>query len=164
LTGIFIVVKLINNINPTKQLKKGFTLIELLVVIAIIGVLATIVIVNVNTARNKGNDVAIKSALDQARSVAILIYDESNPSSYAGLCNGAVLNTAHAVYGIQISRIQSAIRNNNGSTTEICSANAIAYCVSSIMKTNSGIRHCIDSTGKVSNSATAICGAQACPN
>jgi prepilin-type N-terminal cleavage/methylation domain-containing protein len=145
-------------------LKKGFTLIELLVVIAIIGLLSSIVIVNVNTARSKANDVSIKAALGQVRTIAILIYDESNPASYAGLCNGAVLNTSQAVYGTQISRIQSAITTNNGGTNEICSANSAAYCVSSIMKTNSGIRHCVDSTGKVSNSATAICAAQVCPN
>jgi prepilin-type N-terminal cleavage/methylation domain-containing protein len=145
-------------------MKKGFTLIELLVVIAIIGLLASIVIVNVNSARSKANDVSVKAALDQVRAVAELIYDDSNPNSYAGLCNGAVLNTAHATYGVQIDRLHTAIINNNGSTNEICSASATAYCVSSIMKTNAGIRQCVDSTGKVSNSATAICAAQACPN
>jgi prepilin-type N-terminal cleavage/methylation domain-containing protein len=39
-----------------QKLKKGFTLIELLVVIAIIAVLATIVILNVASARGKSNN------------------------------------------------------------------------------------------------------------
>ena len=46
--------------------QRGFTLVELLVVIAIIGILATIVIVNVNAAREKAKIAAVKT---EARSI-----------------------------------------------------------------------------------------------
>jgi len=58
--------------------KKGFTLIELLVVIAIIGLLASVVLASLNSARGKGryaNAVATMNSIEQA---AILDYDTYN--------------------------------------------------------------------------------------
>jgi prepilin-type N-terminal cleavage/methylation domain-containing protein len=42
---------------------KGFTIVELLVVIAIIGVLSSVVLASLNTARSKGTEAAIKANL-----------------------------------------------------------------------------------------------------
>lgn len=65
--------------------KKGFTLIELLVVIAIIGILSSVVLASLNTARDKGANAAAKANLNNARAQAELYYDD-NDNSYDGVC------------------------------------------------------------------------------
>jgi len=62
----------------------GFTLIELLVVIAIIGILSSVVLASLNTARNNASDSNIMSNLSGTRSEAELYY--SNTNSYEGVC------------------------------------------------------------------------------
>lgn len=68
-------------------MKKGFTLIELLVVIAIIGVLASIVLVSVNSARRKARDINRISVLKQLQLAVEMYYDTQG--SYPLSCNGS---------------------------------------------------------------------------
>jgi prepilin-type N-terminal cleavage/methylation domain-containing protein len=64
---------------------RGFTLIELLVVIAIIGVLSSVVLASLNSARNKGSAAAVKAQLAEMRTSAELIYDTTG--SYDTVCD-----------------------------------------------------------------------------
>lgn len=65
----------------SKSDRRGFTLIELLVVIAIIGVLASIVLVSLNTARAKARDARRISDLRQLQ-LALEIYADQNAGKY----------------------------------------------------------------------------------
>lgn len=56
----------------------GFTLIELLVVISIIGVLAALIMVNFNAARERTRDVSRKSDLDQIKKALRMYYNDNN--------------------------------------------------------------------------------------
>ncbi len=51
----------------SRRFTRGFTLIELLVVIAIIGILASVVLVSLQSARKKGNDSRVQSGVQQIR-------------------------------------------------------------------------------------------------
>jgi prepilin-type N-terminal cleavage/methylation domain-containing protein len=62
--------------------KKGFTLIELLVVISIIGVLSSVVLASLSSARQKAKEAAVRQGVRQLERIIQLHYDETG--SYAG--------------------------------------------------------------------------------
>lgn len=62
-----------------KRLAQGFTLIELLVVVSIIGILATLVAANLNSARSRARDAERKSDLKNI-STALRLYFNDNGS------------------------------------------------------------------------------------
>lgn len=65
-----------------KANSKGFTLIELLVVIAIIGILSSVVLASLNSARQKSRDAKRISDVKQIQ-LALELYADSNGSEYA---------------------------------------------------------------------------------
>ncbi len=70
--------------------KRGFTLIELLVVIAIIGILSSVILVSLATARSKSRDAKRVAEIGQIRKALELYYDSNQtypsttPTGYVG--------------------------------------------------------------------------------
>jgi len=142
--------------------KRGFTLIELLVVIAIIGILASIVLVSLNSARNKGRDARIISDVQQARTA---LESGFNGSGYpdlnggAGNCNtAATANLINANYSQCIittgpdnsvlSQLHTDATGQGGNVLYSVLANNTGYSIRGQLVSNNASYFCIDSTGK----------------
>ena len=76
--------------------KKGFTIIELLIVIAIIGLLATISIVALNGARQKGRDVKRVADIKQIQRGLEFYFNDTNSYPTAPTSSPVVLGSANA--------------------------------------------------------------------
>ncbi len=87
-----------------KTSEKGFTLIELLVVIAIIGVLASIVLVSLNSARTKSRDAnRVQSLREMAKAVQVSDVDPA-PAITGCTTAGAKANTCTGPGSIAFSK------------------------------------------------------------
>lgn len=148
--------------------QKGFTLIELLVVIAIIGILSSVVLASLTSARSKGTDAAIQSAMSNMRAQAELYYS-SNGNSYgpalgATTCPTASANTnifASTTTGGLWNLIQDVEGKAFGGATKVSCANVAGTAWGVVASTSNGLSWCVDSAGVSKsgalNSTTGLC-------
>jgi prepilin-type N-terminal cleavage/methylation domain-containing protein len=91
-------------VNKLRNKNKGFTLIELLVVIAIIGLLASVVLLALNSARAKSRDAKRIADIRQIASAMELFFNDNNAyptnASIALLSSGAAPGLSPKYIGI----------------------------------------------------------------
>lgn len=146
----------------------GFTLIELLVVIAIIGILSSVVLASLSSARSKGADAAVKSALGSMRSQIEIDLDGSynatsisgrcpakNTSSFCGTTPGVLCQTKEiSIFSDITSKLGVTLYGGTDIPNSYCWADPSNYTIQVPLK-SSGF-FCIDSTGNTTVSATAL--------
>ncbi|MCI0597785.1 type II secretion system GspH family protein [Candidatus Parcubacteria bacterium] len=147
---------------------RGFTLIELLVVIAIIGILSSVVLASLNTARSKGTDAKIQSEL---RSVAVNaeIYYDNNGNRYqtgsTAVTSCTAANTLFTSTNPNVVQIIGDLTSASPAYDPVCGVDATgsAYAISHrLTSPATALYFCVDSTGKATTTATAPTGT-ACP-
>ena len=150
----------------------GFTLIELLVVVAIIGILASVVLASLNSARSKGSDANIKSNLANARAQAEVFYLNSATGTYEGVCAtsgsnviGTMVNAAENTYDGSVTTYADATASTWN--TAQCHDNASAWAAFVPLKASASgsiVAWCVDSTGASKQVTAVLAGSSyACP-
>lgn len=125
---------------------KGFTLIELLVVIAIIGILATIVLVSLNTAREKARNARRESDVRQMGLALEMFYDAQTSVHYPAALSELVTTYLPAV------PTDPNATNDYAALYTPSTAPASTYCLSVVLEGGVGYFYTSNNgTGKSTN-------------
>ena len=127
-----------------KKNTRGFTLIELLVVIAIIGILASIVLVSLNSARKKGNDTRVVADVQQIRTLLETGY---NGASYPDLVSNATSTSGPGAASLAIAW-NDAFTQGGAIQVFTNGATATQYAIFGRLVSDSTKYFCIDSAGR----------------
>jgi prepilin-type N-terminal cleavage/methylation domain-containing protein len=152
-----------------KNFKKGFTLIELLVVVAIIGILASVVLASLNTARAKGADAAIKANLANMRAQAAIYYDTN--SKYSAAAVTCTVTSGGAPSGCtdlfndptMLAGLKAAAASSGATLDATTTSDGSAYAIDAALKATSGTMWCVDSTGKSEQVTASVSALTVCP-
>jgi len=140
--------------------RKAFTLTELLVVIAIIGILASMVVVGVSGARQKGRIAKIQSDVQQLK---LQLESDVEPPAmdYGIIPDISDFPTPGTVGGVYQNLMNDA--NTNGASDWLISLGTRTYYISVLEP--GGKYYCVDSAGKTSEdpSSTTRTSVDGCP-
>jgi prepilin-type N-terminal cleavage/methylation domain-containing protein len=133
---------------------RGFTLIELIIVVAIIGILASVILPRLNTARDIAFVTKVVSELDSLRKTAAI--EESNQLTFDVVCGSNSFATSTKILSL-IASIQETTGNQI-----VCNSATDEFALSVEIVPRSF--WCIDSSGNsTSTSANIAVGEFRCP-